>query len=488
MKLLLASSEAVPYIKTGGLGDIVGTLAKIMSERGHRVCLVLPLYREIDRSQYHLKPVVSSMDVRMGNTTLLCRVWRSRRSSKLDVYFIEYNRFFDRSSLYGDGNVSYLDNGARFAFFSKAVLELAIRLNFQPDVVHTHDWHTALIPYYLKSWNWNGGFFKKTASVLSIHNIGYQGQSDLSFGPFIGLNWMQSREDEFESLGGLNLLKGGIFYSDQITTVSPTYAREILSEPGGNGLSRFLIRRKGDVTGILNGIDRQEWNAKIDPYIPANYDVDDMAGKAVCKEALQKRFRLEVDRNIPVFGFVGRMTSQKGLDLLKDCIPKILSWKMQLVLLGDGDPYYTDFFGSLPKKYRFQAGTTIGFQPPLAHQIEAGADFFIMPSLYEPCGLNQMYSMVYGTLPVVRATGGLNDTVENFEAGRNSGTGFVFYDISSEALKNTLGWALDVWYNNRKAYDTMQERAMGKDFSWDKAIVEYENVYWKAQRKKVDWH
>ncbi len=486
MKILIASSEAVPYVKTGGLGDVVGVFPHELAIRGHKIKLILPLYTSIDRSQFLLSEVISLMNVRMGNTTLSCRVWQLATSEPFDVYFIEYNHYFARSSIYGNNNSAYLDNGKRFAFFSKAVLELAIKLDFRPDIVHANDWQTALICYYLKTW-WDDSFFNNTSSVLTIHNLGYQGQTDLSFSSFTGLNWMQVREEEFESMGGLNLLKGGIFYADQITTVSPSYAREILSEPGGSGLSQHLKRRVKDITGIINGIDLIEWDPEIDSSIPAKFSKDDLSGKGICKSKLQEDFSLPVDQTIPVFAFIGRLVDQKGVALLRDCLETILSWELQLVVLGNGDPYYADIFRSLPNSYPNKAGSYIGFNLDLAHLLESGADFFIMPSLYEPCGLNQMYSMRYGTLPIVRAVGGLIDTVENFNKKEGTGTGFIFSDISSKALENTIGWALDTWYNEKKLYSAIQMHAMKKDFSWGKSISEYENVYKKARTRRIHW-
>ncbi|MBT3225761.1 MAG: glycogen synthase [Deltaproteobacteria bacterium] len=486
MKILIASSEAVPYVKTGGLGDVVGILPHELSIRDHTVKLVLPLYSSIERSKFQLKELIPLMNVTMGNTTLSSRVWQLETSEPYDVYFIEFNHYFSRSSIYGDNNSAYLDNGKRFAFFSKAALELTKQLDFRPDVVHANDWQTAMVCYYLKTW-WGNSFFKNTASVLTIHNLGYQGQTDLSFSSFIGLNWMQVREEEFESMGGLNLLKGGIFYADQITTVSPSYAHEILSEPGGSGLSKYLKRRKKDITGILNGIDLLEWDPEIDTIIPENFSKNELSGKKVCKSKLQEKFSLPVDETIPLFAFIGRLVDQKGVSLLRDCLDTVLEWELQLVVLGNGDPYYAELFGNLPKLHQNKVGTYIGFNPDLAHLIEAGADFFIMPSLYEPCGLNQMYSMRYGTLPIVRAVGGLIDTVENLSLKRGTGTGFVFNDISGKALENTIGWALNTWYNDKELYSTMQAQAMGKDFSWGKAIIEYEMVYEKARERRTHW-
>lgn len=488
MNILIASPEAVPFVKTGGLGDIVGAMTQELANRNHQVKLVLPLYSAIDRSTFRLKKTIEMMNVEMGNTTLSCRVWEADNGFMFDTYFIEYNQYFSRAELYGENNEAYLDNGRRFAFFSKAVLELAIQQEFKPDIIHVHDWQTAVIPYYLKTWKWETPIFDHTASVLTIHNLGYQGITDLSTSSFIGLNWMQVREEEFESMGSVNLLKGGIFYSDQLTTVSPTYASEILGEPGGCGLSKFLNRRQNDLTGILNGVDESEWNPTTDPFIPASYNSKDLSGKAVCKEKLQSDHQLEIDPEIPIFAFIGRFADQKGLSLLKDILDTILSWELQLIVLGSGDPFYSDLFGNLPRLHPGKVASYIGFQPELAHQFEAGADFFIMPSLYEPCGLNQMYSLLYGTLPIVRATGGLLDTVENYNETNDTGTGFIFNDIDAKALQNTIGWALNTWYNKPDAYRKMQKRGMEMDFSWRRSMSAYESVYEKAQGRQSHWH
>ena len=477
MKILLVEDEHISR----------QMVKKILLKAGHEVVLVLPRHYAIDPARWDLKVRLSPLYVHMGNTTMFAQVFETKLE-KLTCYFVEYEDYFGRHPLYDDGLDGYKDNGARFAFFSKAALDLAQAVGFKPDVVHVNDWQSALVPYLLKTWGFEGDFYKKTASLLTIHNIGYQGiQPDLSLAPLIGLNWMQLRPEEFESFGGLNLLKGGFFYSDHITTVSPTYALEILGEPGGNGLSTYLERRKSDLSGIMNGIDTDEWNPALDKLLPARFDAKNLAGKAVCKAELQKAFGLEIDPKKPVFGLVGRLADQKGLDLLQACIHELLSWDIQMVLLGTGNPSLESFFGWLPGAYPGKFGSYIGFKPELAHLIEAGSDFFIMPSRYEPCGLNQMYSMTYGTLPIVRGTGGLNDSVQNCEEATGAGTGFVFWDISAGALKDTVGWATYVWYNNPKHYKKMQARAMAQDFSWKKAVKGYEEAYQKAIERRAGW-
>ncbi|MCG8333423.1 MAG: glycogen synthase [Proteobacteria bacterium] len=489
MFIYMVSSEAVPYIQTGGLGDVVGTLAKQLTLKGHKVTLVLPFYKSIKarEREFALKPLSKPLTVKMGNRSLESKIWRTSPETNLNIYFIEYNDFFDRNDLYGEAGEEYKDNGRRFAFFSKAALDLSIHLKVKPDVIHINDWQTSLIAYYLKTWFWKEPLFKNTASVLTIHNLGYQGHFPMSNSEFVGLNWMQMRSDEFEDNNGINPLKGGLFYADMITTVSPTYAKEILSEPGGCGLSDYLTRRQNDIVGILNGIDDQEWHCETDRFIPQTFSANDLSGKKLCKAALQKRFGLNPDPAVPVFGMVGRLAYQKGMQLLMGCLEDVMSWELQLVVLGSGNPFYAGYFENLQRYFPEKVGIYIGFQNELAHLIEAGSDFFIMPSLYEPCGLNQIYSMLYGSLPIVRATGGLADTVRNFDEETQSGTGFVFDDITSEALKNTIGWALSTWYDKPESYKTVQLSAMKQDFGWQTAVEKYETVYDQAMGRRKSW-
>ncbi len=489
MNIHLVSSEAVPYIQTGGLGDVVGTLARQLSFRGHSVSLTLPLYKSIKAKQkeFGLKSLSEPLRVTMGNQVLVCKIWKTSPEANLNVYFIEYNDFFNRDDLYGEEGKEYTDNGRRFSFFSKAALDLAIQLKIKPDVIHLNDWQTSLIAYYLKTWFWSEPLFRDTSSVLTIHNLGYQGHFPMSNSGFVGLNWMQMRSDEFEDNNGINPLKGGLFYADMITTVSPNYAKEILSEPGGCGLSSYLNRRKNDIVGILNGIDEQEWNCETDKYIPQTFSAKDLSGKKICKTTLQQHFGLKTDLDIPVFGMVGRLAYQKGMQLLMGCLEDVMSWDLQLIVLGSGNPFYAGYFENLAKFFPGKVGIYIGFQNELAHLIEAGSDFFLMPSLYEPCGLNQIYSMLYGTLPIVRATGGLVDTVRNFEEETLTGTGFMFNDITSEALKNTIGWALSTWYDKPGSYKAAQLTAMKQDFGWKTAVEKYEKVYEKAVHRRKSW-
>lgn len=486
-KILLVASESVPFIKTGGLADYCGALAKVLKQRGHDVRLVLPRYWGIDRDGLKLKHKVSPMGVAMGSSTVWCDVLETAWE-KVPVYFIEHENYFGRRGLYDDGEHEYPDNAQRFGFFCKASLRLCRDIDFRPDVIHCNDWQTALIPAYIKTNESGDTFFQNTASVFSIHNIGYQGVFKNE--RVEGLDILEGRydQDRFESFGGVNFMKGAIFYADAINTVSPTYAREILGEPGGNGISAYLERRKDDLRGILNGVDYDHWNPAKDTLIPAKYSSGRMQGKAVCKKTLQQEFLLEENPDIPVIGIISRFAHQKGLDLLADVIREVVSqMRVQFAILGSGDKYLENFFGGLPVSYPGKIGAWIGYDERKSHLIEAGSDFHLMPSRYEPCGLNQIYSLKYGTLPIVRNTGGLSDTVEQYAEETGSGTGFLFDHADSRALYYTIGWAVSTFYDRPAHFKKMRREAMKRQFSWDGSVAEYEALYDHASRRRASW-
>ena len=361
---------------------------------------------------------------------------------------------------------------------SKAALQVCKDTNFIPHVAHVHDWMSSMAAVFLKTWDRVLSPLSNTASVLTIHNIGYQGKFDPSVLRFYGLGGEYMRPDRLEDFGNVNLLKAGIQYADAITTVSPTYVREIREPVGGMGLAPYLNNRADHLFGILNGVDTAIWNPETDKFIPSRYSQKNLAGKAKCKRALQERFGLTVDPKIPLFGMVSRFAPQKGFDLVRGALPQALrEMVMQVVALGAGDPVTEDFFRWVSGANPGKANAHIGFVPELAHLIEAGCDFFIMPSIYEPCGLNQMYSSLYGTLPLVRATGGLDDTVENYNESTGRGTGFKFWEISDRALYFTMGWAVSTWFDRPQHYKAMQQQGMAKDFTWDASAREYEKVY-----------
>jgi len=481
----MISSECVPFAKTGGLADVVGALPQALRELGHEVIVVMPKYSAINAAKHGLKRHVEAMGVWMGGGEEWCAVDVADNRG-VPTYFIECNKYFERFGLYHDANYSdYQDNPRRFAFLARAGLQLCHDLGFKPDIVHVHDWQSALAAAYLKVWHWNDKILGGAASVLSIHNLAYQGKYGSDCYDYLGLQWSNFTADKFEDFGGVNFLKGGLRYCDMIHTVSPTYAAETRTIEGGHGLAQLLNERAQDYRGILNGVDYSEWSPEKDTLIPTRYSAEDLSGKAACKQALQRRFGLEERPDVPLLGVVSRLASQKGLDHLAGGIEAILNdMKVQFVVLGTGDKALEHFYGSLPSRYPGRAGCHIGYSNEVAHLIEAGCDFFLMPSQYEPCGLNQLYSLRYGTLPIVRATGGLNDTVEQYDEATGAGTGFKFWELSARAIYYTVGWAVSTYYDRPQHMAKLIRNAMSRDFSWQHSASEYVEMYREAMRKK----
>jgi starch synthase len=489
-RIVFIASEGVPFAKTGGLADVVGSLPKVLAARGHEVIVVLPRYSLIDGGRWGLRPAVSPMGVWMGTGDEWCAGLTSDHGA-VPFYFIESNRYFDRWGLYHAADMTdYHDNARRFGFFTHAALQLCRDLGFRPDVVHAHDWQAALAPAYLKVWYWNDPVLGSAASVLTIHNIAYQGKYPAGADyDYLGLGRSNFRDDTFEDYGGMNLLKGGIAYADLLTTVSPTYADETRGDIGGNGLGPALRSRGASYWGILNGADYDTWNPATDPMIPAHYGPRSMKGKARCKAALQERMQLEVDPSIPIFGIIGRYTDQKGYDLLAGCIDRVLAtMRVQFVFLGSGEKDLEWTFGPLPRRYPGRVGSYVGYHEELSHWIEAGADFFLMPSRFEPCGLNQIYSLKYGTLPIVRSTGGLNDTVRQYDEATGEGTGFKFNAPTAQAVHDAIGWATSTFYDRPAHMAQMVQAAMAEDFSWRRSAEIYEAAYARAIVNKFSSH
>jgi starch synthase len=481
-RLLFVSSEAAPFVKTGGLGDVVGALPKTLRKRGMDVRVVVPLYAGIDWNALERLDGALHVPMWWGTATAGVRLGRLP-GTDVPVYFLEYHRYFDRPHLYGAPGDAYDDNFERFTFLSRGALELTKAINFVPDVINANDWQTALVPVYVNTVEWARPLHG-AATVYTIHNLAHQGVTDGGAMFITTLGQHHYNPGEFEHFGSLNLAKAALHHSTVLSTVSPTYAREIQTPAHGCGLDGILHSRHADLFGILNGIDAEAWNPAADRHLPATFSADRMEGKAACKAALQAEAGFPVDPRIPVFGIIGRLTTQKGFDVLAHCMSKVLSWNAQLVLLGTGDRDAEHFFGQLSEHRRDRFRAWIRFDDRLAHLIEAGSDFFIMPSRFEPCGLNQMYSHRYGTLPVVRATGGLADTVESYREATGEGTGFVFDDLNADALANTIGWALSTWYDRPDHIRLMRRRGMAKDYSWDHAAAEYERMYLEAYRRR----
>jgi starch synthase len=485
MKIVMITPECVPFAKTGGLADVVGALPQALRRLGHEVIVIMPKYASIDTQQHSIRPFLSPMGVWMGDVEEWCAV-QTTTMEGVPVYFIESDQYFDRDGLYHDAEFNdFPDNPRRFAFLARAALQLCRDISFQADIVHAHDWQAALAMAYLKIWHWDDPVLGGAAGFLTIHNIGYQGKYGVEHYEYIGLQWVNFTPDKFEDYGGINFLKGGIVYADIVNTVSPTYADETRTPEHAWGLAPFLNDKGERYLGILNGVDYGQWSPEVDELIPVNYSPQEMAGKKVCKRELQKRFLLEVDESMPLIGVVSRLVQQKGLDLLARVIEDVVKeMAVQFVVLGSGDTELEAFYRELPIRYPGWIGSHIGYSNELAHWIEAGADFFVMPSLYEPCGLNQIYSLRYGTLPIVRATGGLDDTVEQYDEGTGTGTGFKYWDPTPDALYNTIGWAVSTYFDRSHHLEGMIKNAMAKRFSWDDSAREYLKAYSQAIEAK----
>lgn len=489
LKVLIVSAECVPFAKTGGLGDVTGALPLYLKKFGHDARVVIPLYSFIDTEKFGIKRDVGELNVQMGGELINCSIATATINGDVPVYFIDYTPFFDRTNIYHDNDfVDYEDNPMRFAFFSKAALDLCRVIDFKPDIVHANDWHTAIIPAYLKTIYRADPYFRDTASVLTIHNMAYQGKYAGYYYSYTGLPGRYFNFDSFESYGDINFMKGGIMFADMVNTVSSGYAAETRKPEGGFGMEYYLNARGENYAGILNGVDYSEWDPAKDTMIPANYSPDNMKGKAACKKALQKKLGLKQLARTPVIGIVSRFAEQKGLYLLSECIENILNdMDVQFAILGSGDNQLESFFSGLTAQYPGRAGVHIGYSNELAHLIEAGSDFFLMPSIFEPCGLNQIYSLKYGTLPIVRATGGLDDTIDNYNEKTGEGTGFKFWEASPKALYNTVKWALETYFKRKPHLKKLVSNAMKQHYSWDDSAQEYVKFYFRAlQNSKVN--
>ncbi|MBW6499902.1 MAG: glycogen synthase GlgA [Bacteroidales bacterium] len=486
LNILMVSSECVPYAKTGGLGDVTGALPGFLRRKGHDARVVVPLYSFIDRKKFNINVTVENVSVQMGSGKITFNICETINSEGVPVYFIDNGQFFKRDNIYHDNDFNdYHDNPLRFTFLSVAALQLCRVLSFKPDIVHANDWHTAILPAFLKRLFRDDPLFVDTASVLTIHNIAYQGRYARYYYDYTGLSENDFIPEKFECFGAVNFLKGGIHFADMVNTVSKGYESETRTMEGGFGLDRFLNEKGEDYIGILNGVDYSQWDPAKDTMIPANYTMDDMKGKAVCKSALQKQLGLEQSGETPLIGIVSRLVEQKGFHILAECIEDILNnMDVQFAILGAGDNRLETFYGDLPGKYPGRVGSFVGYNNDLAHLIEAGSDLFLMPSIYEPCGLNQIYSLKYGTLPVVRATGGLNDTVEDYDQIRGEGTGFKFSEPDCRSIYKTVSLALDTFGNRKDHFNKLVKRAMEQDFSWEESAGEYIKLYARALAKK----
>jgi starch synthase len=482
LKVLFVTSECAPFAKTGGLGEVIGALPKALRRQGLDVRVIMPLYAGMPWQ--HFEPLEGILSVPMWFGTAHARVRLARLPrSEVSVYFLEHHRYFDRPHLYGPPPDAYPDNLERFAFLSRGALELTKALGWIPDVIHAHDWQTALVPVYVDTVEWAKPLHG-CATVYTIHNLAYQGVYDGGAMFVTGLGPEHYHAREFEHFGTVNLTKAALYRSTLLTTVSPTYAREIQTPAYGCGLDGVLAERGADLVGILNGIDAEEWNPATDPHLAAPFDAHDLEGKARCKAALQREAGLPRRPEVPLLALIARLVPQKGVDVFAHALDTILAWDIQLVMLGSGDPEAGRFFSSRAHSHSDRFCAWFPFDDARAHRIQAAADFFVMPSRFEPCGLSQLYAMRYGTLPIVRATGGLVDTVTSYEEATGFGTGFAFHDLRSNSLADAIGWAVSTWYDRPAHVDAMRRRAMVEDNSWDRAAREYAHLYLAAYARR----
>lgn len=475
LKILFVSSEVAPLAKTGGLADVAGSLPKALARRGMDVRVALPRYRHITNVDY-----LTDLPVEMDGSleTAIIRYTTLPGEPPVPVYLVDNYKYFYREGMYG-----YADDDARFNFFCKAILALLPWIDFKPDIIHCNDWQTAPIPLFLKVKHENNPFYRDTATIFTIHNLQYQGHFPKETLKLMTLGDEFFTPELLEFYGKVNFMKAGLLYADLLNTVSPKYALEIQTPELGEGLDGVLRKRATDLRGILNGIDYDEFNPATDPRLAVNYDINNLDGKKENKKALQRELQLPV-QEVPMLAVISRLVSQKGLDLLSAILDILLQQDVQLVILGKGDDYFQQLFSQYKVKYRHKMAVKIGFDPELAQRIYAGADIFLMPSRFEPCGLAQMISLRYGTVPVVRATGGLEDTILDFHQYPEKANGFTFHEYSPQAFLQAINRALKVYYTQPHEWRKLIERGMQADFSWSVSATHYEEMYREALLKR----
>ncbi len=477
LKLCVLSSEILPYAKTGGLADVAGALVQNLRLLGHEVHAFMPLYSAVRAAHPELQPVagVQHIPMTIGDTEYRFSLQTAQfPATDIPTYFVDCPALYHRRDFYTFDP----DEHRRFLLFTRATLESCRLLGIAPDIFHCNDWHTAFLPLYMKTLYASDPVLGAARSVLTIHNIGYQGVMPSAAAADLGLGAFDARLDSGDLAHGvINPLKVGIKFADLVTTVSPTYAREICESPLGMGMEATLRARQDRVVGILNGVDYRDWDPRHDPHLTAHYGPQDLRGKRTNKELLMAAAHLNMEASRPLVGMVTRLAEQKGIDLLFDALPGLLQERdFGLMVLGSGDPRYVEFFEGLARRFPGRVVFRSGYDESLAHLIEAGSDLFLMPSRYEPCGLNQMYSLRYGTIPIVRKTGGLADSVQHFDPDAGTGTGCVFNDYDAPAVRWAVGTALD-WYGAPRSWQRLMQNAMAQDFSWTRQIAKYDALY-----------
>jgi starch synthase len=475
MKVAFLASEVIPYAKTGGLADVAGALPKFLSRLGADVRVFMPFYREVRKKNLPLEPVLDDEAVDLGGRKLAYAVY-AHRADGVTVLFIDRPEYFDRDQLYGTPAGDYPDNAERFAFFCRAALETMRATGFRPDVVHGHDWQAAAAFAYLKFVHSEDPFFAGTRSLFTVHNLAYQGLFEKEVLGLVGLPDSLFNMNDLEFYGKVNILKAGILYATAVTTVSPRYSREIQTPEFGCGLDGLLRHRSGALYGILNGVDYRDWDPVTDHLIPRNFGPAHMAGKKACREELGRMFGLAAPADLPVAGMVTRLAGQKGLDIVCEALDSLLGLGLTLVILGTGDQKIQDFLLAAQKEHPDRLGLKIAFDERIAHTIYAGSDIFLIPSRYEPCGLTQMYAMKYGTVPVVRATGGLDDSVQEFEPAAGTGNGFKFVEASPGPLLEAAARSVRI-FRRPQEWSVLVRNAMAEDFSWERSAAAYLALY-----------
>ena len=482
LKILFASSEVHPFAKTGGLGDISGALPRALHEQGHDVRVIMPKYKSVAECPLGFQSTGLQVVVPVGASLLKGFLFESALPGGTPIYFVGNDAYFGREYLYGENNWDYPDNAERFIFFCRSVLEACQAMDFQPDIIHCNDWHTGLLPAYLKTLYADHKIFAGTRTLFSIHNLGFQGNFHRS-----ALRASHLPEDLYtpegvEYYGQLSFLKTGLVFADRLNTVSPSYSKEIRTEEFGFGMEGVLTARAKDLSGILNGADYAEWDPASDSSIIKNFSAKSLQGKERCKKHLEKRFHLKLQARTPLICMITRLTNQKGIDLVEDALEELMDKPLAFILLGTGDASYEELFSQLPDRFPGRCGVKIGYDEKLAHEILAGSDILLMPSDYEPCGLTQLHALKYGTVPLAKSVGGLKDTIQEFKIKPASGTGFKFSADGENHLLRAIDKALSV-YQNQKSWKRLMETGMAQDFSWQQSASKYISLYKKALGK-----
>ncbi len=477
MRILMVTPEATPFGQTGGLGEVMASLPAELVRLGLEVDVLMPKYRGINPENFPVERMPNAVEVCLNDQPVTGGLWKLDDPRGIRYLFLENNKYYDREFLYGTASGDYEDNSERFVFLARAAIEWGLTAKPGYDVFHAHDWQAALIPVYLRTLYAGEPDLQRAAAIMTIHNLGFQGIFWHLDMPLVGLGWEHFNPHEIEFYGKLNFLKSGIVFADEVNTVSTGYRNEILTPEFGCGLEGVLAEKGDRLTGILNGVDYTVWNPAIDPYIAAPYSSEDLSGKALCKAELQRLAGLPVQSDVPLIAMVSRLSHQKGIDIIEEALPELLQHDIQLILLGSGDPRYHASFMEFARVSPDKIAIFLTYSQEMAHRIFAGSDMLLVPSRYEPCGINQLYGLKYGTVPIVRTTGGLNDTVDQFNPGSDTGTGFKFFNPQASTLEQVVLEAMRVYKDNPEAWTRLAQRCMIEDFSWHRSAKAYKVIY-----------